>query len=86
MNIFIRLFLNCLGAKGLNSIKPGFSAFFYRKHLPDIVKEMSFWYMSKDNVKGRTPDEARALYQLLTDRKSKLISLAHESGAAVVPF
>lgn len=24
---------------------------FYRKHLPHIVKHMSFWYMSRDNVK-----------------------------------
>lgn len=35
---------------------------FYRKHLPHVVRHMSFWYMSRDNVKWRTPAEATALY------------------------
>jgi undecaprenyl diphosphate synthase len=59
---------------------------FYRKHLPHVVRHMSFWYMSRDNVKWRTPAEATALYALLKDRKWRLIELADESGAAIVPF
>lgn len=59
---------------------------FYRKHLPHIVKHMSFWYMSRDNVKWRKPEEAAALYTLLKDRMWRLIELADESGAAIVPF
>lgn len=52
MNIFIRLFLNCLGEKELNSIKPGFSAFFYRKHLAN--QQFGYKRCAETGLKGRS--------------------------------
>ncbi len=50
MNIFIRLFLNCLGAKGLNSIKQSLCGF--------KIKSAGLYFLNPDyaldNLNGKS--------------------------------
>lgn len=59
---------------------------FYATELRGIVTQASFWYMSRGNVANRPITEKLALACILKSRKQKLLNLAEELGASIVPF
>jgi len=59
---------------------------FYAKELGGIVTQVSFWYMSRNNVVNRSWTERKWLASVLRKRKQLFLDLAQEIWASIVPF
>lgn len=59
---------------------------FYAEALRGIVLQATFWYKSRGNVLKRSAKENADLAALVRTRKEKLLILAEEVGASIVPF
>lgn len=72
---------HALGADNVETL-----SIFYAKELRGIVTQASFWYMSRGNVSNRPLAEKMALAHILQSRKQKLLNLAADAWASIVPF